>query len=543
MKKLWITRTLLFLLVIAMVIPLFACSKPAVTPEKPEDTAKVPEEKPDDSEKEDEEPEPKDELEFVTLDWYLGLSPMPDNEMVNDAVNDYLKEKVNANVNIFYWGASDWETKMTTMVSAGQDVGIIGFGSQSKLDYVVQASRGSFYPLNDLLNEYGAGTKALFSDEIWDCMTINDNIYGIPSLKDNCYIISIVYNADMAEALEIDMDALEYKNWRNIEPFLEDVLAKRTEKFPEYDEYPLCGGAFLEMPYNFAIETFLNDSFLLACNINPFNDIAGYDDNTVFNLYATDEYREFAKSRQRMVDKNIFAYDYTDKSEWNYTGGMFAWVGWGYTYMEEHLYGDAFKTKMVVSDNIWTDTNNYFSAGTAISANCADPERAMMILNLVNTDPEFATMMRFGVEDKHYVINDEGKMQFEGSERNGGDRADYGYYYWYAAPVGNLTIVNAPESLTGPDGIMLTEMVNYNNNAVIPAHMGFVFDTEPITNELASCTSVVMEYRDVLRNGQLGSVAEVDAAVDEFNQKLKDNGVEKLLTEAQSQIDAWNAAR
>jgi len=31
-------------------------------------------------------------------------------------------------------------------------------------------------------------------------------------------------------------------------------------------------------------------------------------------------------------------------------------------------------------------------------------------------------MMRFGIEGKHYIINDEGKMQFEGSERNGGDR-------------------------------------------------------------------------------------------------------------------------
>lgn len=539
MKKHWFTRAFLFLLVLVMVLPLFACSKGDKTPDSDKDgketeTAK---DKPAETSK---DPEPEDELDFVTLDWYLGLNAMPDNEMVNDAVNDYLKEKVNANVNLYYWDAKEWETKMTTMLSAGQDVGIIGFGSQSKLDYVVQSTRGSFYALNELLDKHGPDTKALFPDEIWDAMTIDGNIYGIPSLKDNCYIISIVYNADMAEALDIDMDSLEYKNWRNIEPFLEDVLKKRSEKFPEYDEYPLCGGAALEVPYNFAIETFLNDSFLAACNIDPFNDIAGYDDNTVFNLYETDEYLEFAKSRQRMVEKNIFAYDYTGKSEWNYTGGMFAWVGWGYTYMEEHLYGDAFKTKMVVSDHIWTDTNNYFSAGTAISANCAEPERAMMILNLVNTDPELATMMRFGIEDKHYVINDEGKMQFEGSERNGGDRADYGYYYWYAAPVGNLTIVNAPEALIGPDGIMLTEMVKYNNSAVVPRHMGFVFDTTPVTNELAACTNVVMEYRDVLRNGQLGSEAEVESTVKEFNQKLKDNGADKIVAEVQKQIDAWS---
>jgi putative aldouronate transport system substrate-binding protein len=544
MRKQWFTRILVYLMIVAMVLALAACAGGDKTPASKDDPKTTQEPKKSETPSSDASDAPKEEeLEFVTLDWYLGLSPMPDNQMVNDAVNDYLKEKINANVNIYFWESKDWESKMTTMISAGQDVGIVGFGSQSKLDYVVQSRRGSFYSLNELLDTYGAETKALFPDEIWESMRIDGNIYGIPSLKDNCYIISLIYNAEMADALGLDMSQVKYSNWRQIEPFLEEAVQKRHEVFPEYDEYPLCGGAALEVPYNFALETFLNDSYLAVSNIEPFNDVAGYDDDTVFNLYATDEYREFARSRQRMVEKNIFAYDYTGKSEWNYTGGMFAWVGWGYTYMQEHLYGDAFTTKMIVSDRIWTDTNNYFSAGTAISANCAEPERAMMILNLVNTDPEFATMMRFGVEGQHYILNDEGKMQFEGSARNGGDRADYGYYYWYAAPVGNLTIVNAPESLIGPNGIMLTEMQRYNETAVIPNHMGFVFDINPVANEIAACTNVVMEYRDMLRNGQLASQDEVDETVDEFNTKLTANGVDKIVAEVQKQIDAWKAGK
>jgi putative aldouronate transport system substrate-binding protein len=485
----------------------------------------------------------EEEQKFVTLDWYLGLDPMPDNQMVNDAINEYLKEKVNANVNISYWPSKDWETKMTTMISSGQDMGIVGFGSQSKLDYVVQSNRESFYPMDEMLDTIAADTKALFSEEIWECMKINGKIYGIPSLKDNCYIMSFIYNAEMADALGLDMSTVKFTNWRQMEPFLEEVVQKRHEKFPEYDQYPLCGGAAAERPYNYAIETFLNDSFLAVCNIEPFLDVEGYDADTVFDLYETDSFREFAKSRQRMVEKNIFAYDYTGKSEWNYAGGMFGWPGWGYTYMQEHLYGDKFTTKMIVSDHIWTDTNNYFSAGTAISANCAEPERAMMILNLVNTDSELATMMRFGIEGKHYIKNDQGKMQFEGSERNGGERADYGYYYWYAAPVGNLTIVNAPEGLIGPNGIMLTEMQKYNQTAVIPNHMGFVFDITPVSNEVAACTNVVMEYRDTLRNGQLGSEEEVDTTIDEFVAKLKSNNVDKIVAEVQSQINTWKAGK
>ena len=342
----------------------------------------------------------------------------------------------------------------------------------------------------------------------------------------------------MPESLDLDMENVQFTDWRQIEPFLTEVLEKRQEKFPEYNDYPLCANVTAELPYHFQLETFL-DHFYAVDNIEPFNNIAGYDTDTIFNLYETDEYLEFARGRQRMVEKGIFAYDYTGKTEWNYTGGLFGFAGWGYTYMQDNLYGENFKTKMIVSDHIWTETKNYFSAGTAISAKCAEPERAMMILNLVNTDSELATMMRFGVKDEHYIVNDDGKMLFEGSKRNSGERADWGYYYWYAAPIGNLLIVNAPEGLTGPDGVMLTEMERYNNEAVIPTHMGFVLDVNPISNEIAATTNVVMEYRDIIRNGQLESQAEVDATVDEFVAKLKANNVDKIVEEVQKQVDEW----
>ena len=220
---------------------------------------------------------------------------------------------------------------------------------------------------------------------------------------------------------------------------------------------------------------------------------------------------------------------------------MFGWSGWGYTYMEEHMYGDNFVTKMRMFDKTWTDTNNFFSAGTAISAHCADPARAMMILELVNTDPDFATMMRFGIEGEHWTTNDEGKMTFEGTKNAvAGERA---YYYWYMAPVGNLTIVNAPETLTGPDSVMLKNMMALNDSCIKAAHLGFSFDTAPVTNQVAACTSVELEYKNDLNRGQLADTDEVTDIVAEFVDKLNANGVNDIIAEVQSQIDAWKAAK
>ena len=477
-------------------------------------------------------------LPFVEFDWYLGLNPLPDCQMVNDAVNEYLAPLINAKVNINYWPSADWESKMTIMVSSGDDLGVIGFGSQSKLDYVIQSQRGSFYPIEDLLNIYGAGTKALFPQAVWDCMTINGHVYGIPSLKDNCYIISLIYNVEMADELGIDMTQSGYKNFASIEPFYDMVMDKRDEVYGDLQE-PLSGGISLEMPYWFAVETFLNDSNLAVCNIDGIMDIAGFDPETVFNLYATQEYRDACKAMFRMVDRNILAFDYQGRSEtWNPSGNVFGWPGWGYTYLPAHLYGDAFTTAMVEPVRVWTDTNNYFSAGTAISANTKNPERCMMLLELVNTDPKLATMMRFGIEGQHYLRTPEGKMTFEGSPRNS-DAAQRGYHYWYAAPVGNLLIVEAPEEYSGPDGIMLKKIDDFNKTAKIPNHLGFVFNIDPVSNEIAACTNVILEYRDMLRQGKLGSEAEVDSTIDEFISKLDANGAQKVIDEVQNQIAAW----
>lgn len=483
------------------------------------------------------------EGDIVTLDWYFGQSEAanPDWKAVNEAVNEYLGEKIGVNVNLHFWGnATDWD-KMTTMISAGQDVGIIGFGSQTKLDYVINSQRGAYYPLNDLLEEYGQGTKALFNDEIWNCMTINGNIYGIPSLKDNGYFISAVYNKTMCEELGIDINSFEFNNWQDIEKFAYEVKEKRDAAHPDQAEQPILWDCSRVHPYNFAVENFLNDSYYAVCNIPEIMQIDGIDTETVFNIYSTPEFLAFAQNKQKAVEDGIYLYDYTDKNEILWSGAVFAQVGWGYTYGQSDMWGSACETDIRMFDKMWTDTNNFFSAGTAISSKCANPEAAMKVLEVVNTDPTFATMMRFGLEGEHWTTDADGKMTFEGTKN--ADSTKRAYYNWYMAPVGNLTIVNAPETLTGPDGIMLTNMMKYNEECIMAAHMGFVFDQAAVANEVAALANVESEYRDELVKGQLADADEVVEIIDEFNAKLTENGIDTVIAEVQSQIDAWKAAK
>ena len=483
-----------------------------------------------------------EELPYAKIDWYIGNTPLPGIAEVNEALNAYLLEKINCEVNLIYMEGKEWETRMGTMIASGQDLGILGFGSQSKSDYAIEATRGSYYPLDELFDKYAPGTKALFDDAIWDAMRINGNIYGIPSLKDNGYYISLIYNDTLAQELGIDVEGYpQHSNFRELEDLLREAKAKRDEAHPEWADRPIAWDSALIHPYNFAFETFFNDNFVAICNIDGIMDIEGMDPETVFNFYETTEFLEFCLQKQRLVEEGIYAYDYTTIRDMQYDGSIFAYTGWGYTYMQEHLFGENFVTKMKMSDTLWTETGNFLSAGTCISSNCANPEQALRVLELVNTDPYVATMLRFGVEGSHWRRDDNGDITFEGTSN--ADASARSYYYWYNAPVGNLTIVDAPEALIGPDGIMLTNMVEYNNSCVKPSHMGFIVDPAPIANEIAACSSIVLEYQAELREGKLVSQEEVTEAVAEFIEKLQANGSDKIVAEVQRQIDAWKAAK
>lgn len=478
--------------------------------------------------------ETSSDLEYVELDWYVEAGEPTDSEMVLAELNEYLKEKLNVKLTFHFLGA-DYREKMNTMVKSGEDLGLMRV--TTNLPYITNAQQGVFYPMDELLEKYGTGSKGLFSEDVWDSLNVNGNIYCVPTLKDNCYIMGYLYNKDLAEELGLDMENTGWKNGREAGEFLINALKLRDEKHPEWVGKPLVSNIPIVAPYFFNVETF-GDNLFSVCNIPGIEDIKGYDSNTVFNLYETDEFREFCKMQQRLVETGVYAYDYSEYT--SYENYELMHLSWGFTWIDEHLLSEDFRTGLVVFDDIYTDAANFTTAATAISANCKNPERAMMVLELFNTDPYVATLMRFGIEGVHYFVDENGEMTLEGG-RNA-DPANRGWLNWYGNDYGNLTITKTPESYGGPDGIVFEKMIEYNNSAKLAAHMGFVLNSDNIQNEIAACTNVVQEYND-LTTGHYNSQAEVDQALDDMIAKLKANGVDKIIAEIQSQIDAWEATQ
>lgn len=65
--------------------------------------------------------------------------------------------------------------------------------------------------------------------------------------------------------------------------------------------------------------------------------------------------------------------------------------------------------------------------------------------------------------------------------------------------------------------------------------LGFTFDIEPVKTQAAQVQTVVDEYLPALN---CGAVENVEESLAEFNSKLEAAGINDMVAEAQTQIDA-----
>jgi len=271
-------------------------------------------------------------------------------------------------------------------------------------------------------------------------------------------------------------------------------------------------------------------------NLNEGNGYKGQGDKA-FCVFMTDEYREYAKLRNQMVKDNIIPFDSStfDTEKVLYKAGEFLFdTSLGTLFINEEANMPSFMTRLYRAKDAMLNTSGYQS-GYAVSADCEYPERAVEVIELINTDPYLATLMRFGPENVGWTDTDNDGV-IEPGPANDVAASDRYYWYWYGWNLGGLTVSKVPSGYPANFAELMNE---FNESAYLSTIMGFTFDATPVENEIAACNNVIAEYNPTITSGQNDNV---DELVDEFIQKLKDNGMEKIVDEMNAQIDAWRAA-
>jgi putative aldouronate transport system substrate-binding protein len=161
----------------------------------------------------------------------------------------------------------------------------------------------------------------------------------------------------------------------------------------------------------------------------------------------------------------------------------------------------------------------------AISAMCKNPERALMFLELVNTDETLSNLINYGVEGVHY--KKAGKATITQLPR-GVEKYNPDSQWMF----GNETITYSLPERTSKAWTTLDESVK---KAIASPLLGFSFDPEPVAVEIHNLNDITNKYVNDLSIGKVNPTS----TLTKMNNELKNAGLQKVLTEMQQQVDKF----
>lgn len=538
-------KILAMLLALVMVLGLAACGggNDNKAPDAGKPATTTPDTTPDDGTADDAPAEPA--LDPVTLRiWFHGSTVSPEaSAKVMESVNAYLQEKINVTLEPIWGTWGDFDTATVTALAGGDDVDIYFTCNWSANEYNSYARDGYWVKLDDMLPTYGADLLTTIPDGIWECAKTNGydgmGVYAVPALKDtatqNCWDL----NGTLLAELGYNVD--EFVEFASMNPdfYYSDEFEEALQKAKDAkggDFYPLVGEpvVFERIATGTAIITGdLNGAPVLSYYYDvehPATDIG----SKIVCKYATPEFKKFAERTYYLSQKGFISPQTQNVDTANNYREACALEGEYLISSQSYAFGceldysraRGIDVRMIPTDAPYMDATSGQGAMMAISATSKNPERALMFLNLLNTDPELMTMLNYGTEGYTYNKNADGTISFI-------DEVRATYNPWTNG-MGNVRQLPP----TAEQGVDFWERFSaYYDSAEVLPYGSFILDTSELSNEATALANVYGQYGFQL----MGGATNPDTVLPEFLAKLEEAGIQKLLDAANDQLSAFLA--
>lgn len=442
---------------------------------------------------------PKD---TYAIQWYLMCDPQSDVASVEEALNDYLKDKINATVKINCLPSAQYTQKVGSMINAGEYFDL-AFVARWACDYIGNARSGAFYDLTDYLDTYLKETADTIGAENLKYSYVDGKLCALPVYKEMATQYGWIYRKDIADKYGIDMT--KYKNFESLEPVLKQIKESETNM-----KYPL--------DWQYASGT---PNMLLITEAGVFKD--GSYDGMAVNIYGTDEFRKACTVARDYVNKGYVRPDVltaTDQIARMNEGKTFAML----MPVKPGKVNEVFKnSKYSFAQAEVTQPMTDYLAGTgsmqAVSATSKNPARTMRFLNLLNTDPYVKNLVVHGIEGKHYKkIDDKTIEPIENTGYN---------LYSDSWSIGNVFL----DYLTKEDDPEKHEKLKAFNESAgdspINAYLPDEVKDQKIKQRNMDCQNTINNYEKQLTMGAV----DVEPTLTEFNEQLKKVGNDERLKE------------
>jgi len=517
--------------VLAAMLVLQACSSNNNNNAGSESSSAVPSASASESQKPSESASPASELKpYEVSITYFG-TPEADVALVEEKLSEFFKEKINATIKLQPISASDYQNRTELMMNTGEKMDLVF--TASWLNYFGNVTKGAFLELDELLDKHGQGIKDTIHPLYLEAPRMKGKLYAVPTNKEITQGQSFTYRKDIVDKYNIPIETIN--KWADLEPWYEKMSKEEPgmlNQFINGGSGNQGGGIYMMFETN--------------SNYRPIGPTPGKTQMFFVDYTSPDvkvktildpelveiNKREFELFRKYYEKGYINADAATNKSdigELRRQGKI--WVASG-------VWKPGSDIELKIADNNQYDyvshvvtepivtTDLATGSMMSISRTSEDPERAMMVLNYLHTDPYVINLIVHGIEGKHYKKVGENRIE---------PIADSGYgasaLFWViGSQMLNYLKPGQPDDL-------YENWKKFNDTAVRFPLMGFVFDDTKVKNEVSQLIGIVAEYKTLAT----GALANPSKLLDERNAKLKAAGVEKVAAELQAQIDAWLA--
>lgn len=454
---------------------------------------------------------------------YYFENSAKDEALVEDALNKIMREKAGAEVDLVGIPFANWATQLNLMLTGGEDsldlVSSFWYTSASNL-----AANGQIIPLDDLLNQYGQEIKAQFTDPAFlNCGAVNGKLYGIPSITAWCSENGYYVKTDKVEGAGVDMSKIHDLQT------MTDAMIQMKKAYP--DSYFIPGST---EPYWIPKDIdYLGDTKFLGVLTDPANS------TTVENYYESNYFLNFLKYVQIWKDNGLFSPDPLSNSDatlMNLQAGVVEGTpGYNYdTYLGElNIEGfSGVDLKSAAISKCLATTGDVTTYMWHISSFCKNPDAAMKVLNVLYSDPDAAQLVANGIEGKHYVLDANGQMQYLEGQNSMSTTWGVGSMAIWPNSTLCKTWYYQPKDI-------YDQIKAKVNSAIKSKALGFQFDSSAVTNETTACSNVIAQYYNPLMYAEV----DISQTLPEFQQALRDAGIDTIIAEKQKQLDAWLAAK
>ena len=550
MKK----RTICLLLAMIMVlsIVLAGCSKTAETPAADETPATTEPAETTDNTETPEAPEETAEpaLEQKTIQLMItGSGKQANSDKVWAAFNEQLQQYVpNTTVEFIDVPFEEYSEKFSQVLASGEGVDLAWTGWL--INKPQNIADGNLMPLDDLLAEYGQGIVDILGENVVEIHRNADDgkLYYLPSWQglvgDRRGWLVVTEIAELAGDTWIEDTEAALNKWRNnysegTEAF-QAVLDQATKYLAAAKEAGKLGAG---------INTgrVFGWSMYNGTRSNP--GVGGseigipFEDNTftVIDGVASEHYKLYAKTmadwyKEGYIRSDIMSVDTSTltmpkNGEITDTTYVFSCDPYLTEADQDAATADAGMdmTYLPVEENASLILGGDTSYAIPY---CADePERAMMVLNAIYSQPDLYNTLIYGIEGEDYTKNADGTIttSYVGASPTADD--SYGIQRWIIGSCKNALINN------GTDPNYYADLEALEETARVNPFLNFTFDRTNVEGICASILNVYYEYGPQIDNGVAGDNWE--ELYNNYMAARKDAGIEELVTEFQNQINAY----